>query len=165
MFSEMFFHPLFNDEEIDLERGVIIEEKREDEEHPASVLQEQFWSMVCGDQPWGHPIIGLEENILSFQKEDFIQYRKDLYTPDNCLLSIAGGFDEQEVLALAQQHFGHMQGTCQRELPPFLHETITNRHLTLDREAVQTHLLFAFPGIPLKQWEQTFVQDIIAHIL
>lgn len=106
--SDLYLNPLFNAEEIQKERGVIIEEINMIEDTPMRRVHDLFGALLYGDQPAGWQISGQKEVILRLQREDFIRYRTKHYIAPATTVVIAGSFDEKKVLAEVKKTFGHL---------------------------------------------------------
>ena len=95
---DMFFNSLFSSEEIEKEKNVILEEISMYEDMPEDVVADILFSTIYKEKSLGLPILGPRENIKNFTQDDFKNYFKERYTPSNITLSIAGNFDENEVI-------------------------------------------------------------------
>ena len=105
--SDMTLNSLLKQEEIDREKGVIIEEMNMYEDTPMRKVAEVYEQLLYGDTPLGRDIIGTKETVSSFNHSDFSSYMKRLYAPSNALIVIAGGMqDKDEVLTHVQEKFG-----------------------------------------------------------
>src|SRR5271154_2443035 len=96
--SDLYLNPVFNPEEIEKERGVIIEEINMYEDTPTRRVQEIFASLLYGDQPAGWDIGGQKEIIHTLQKKDFVKYRDERYVASGTLVVVAGKFNEKAVV-------------------------------------------------------------------
>ena len=103
--SDIFFNSALLDEEIDKERKVILEEISRDEDDPEDVCNEGLASVFYGDTPMGRPILGSRENVNSFKSQDIKNYLDSYYIPNNTIISIAGSFKIEDVIALASKYF------------------------------------------------------------
>ena len=103
--SDIFFNSALLDEEIDKERKVILEEISRDEDDPEDVCNEGLASVFYGDTPMGRPILGSRENVNSFKSQDIKNYLDSYYVPNNTIISIAGSFKTEDVIALASKYF------------------------------------------------------------
>lgn len=88
--SSMLKESLLVEEEIEREKGVIIEELRMYRDNPSRYIWELYEALQFGDQPLGWDIGGDEETIKSLKREDFISYLDSLYCPENMVLVLAG---------------------------------------------------------------------------
>jgi predicted Zn-dependent peptidase len=104
--SDMLLNSLFEEKEIEREKGVIIEEIKLYQDTPIAYVEEVFEKLLYGDTPAGWRVIGTKKNVLGFKRENFVNYLRNHYSSKNSLLVIAGKIDPQNALNLAQQYFG-----------------------------------------------------------
>jgi predicted Zn-dependent peptidase len=90
--SQMLLHSLLLEDEIEREKGVIIEEMNMYEDTPARKVGDLLDSMVYKGSPLGFDIIGTKETVSSFTRKTFLDYMEELYAPSNAVLVVAGGF-------------------------------------------------------------------------
>ncbi len=90
--ADMFLNSLFEQKEIDREKGVIIEELNMYEDNPMMHIEDVFEQVLYGDTPAGWDTIGTKENILSFKQKDFLNYFNSQYNPDSTVICLAGNF-------------------------------------------------------------------------
>lgn len=102
--SSMLKEPLFLEEEIDREKGVIIEEMRMRKDSPQSYIWTLYEMLMYGDQPLGWDIIGDEKTINSINREDILNYTKSLYSPKNMVLVFAGKIPKN-IKELSEKYF------------------------------------------------------------
>lgn len=93
--SDMFFNSKFDSEEINRERGVIIEEINMCHENPMMYIEDVFEECLYGDTPAGRELIGPKKNILAFQRKDFVDYFSKHYRADNTIVCLAGSFNKK----------------------------------------------------------------------
>ena len=103
--SDMLLHSTFAEDEIERERGVILEEYNMYLDTPSSQVSFDFERHLFGDQPLGWEEIGTMEAIKSLQRDDFLDYRAKLYTADNTVVSIAGAFGEGALTEMVSSNF------------------------------------------------------------
>ncbi len=101
--SDMLFAPLLNQEDIDREKGVIIEELNMYVDTPQYHISNVFEQLIFADSSLAHDIIGYKDSIRSLTSADFQSFLQQYYGPENLLLVVAGGLDkinqDQKVLA------------------------------------------------------------------
>ncbi|OGE35435.1 hypothetical protein A3C32_03205 [Candidatus Daviesbacteria bacterium RIFCSPHIGHO2_02_FULL_41_14] len=88
--SSMLKEPLMVAEEIEREKGVILEEMRMYRDDPARYSLDLYEMLQFGDQPLGWEVIGTEKAIKSMKREDFLEYINSLYSPENMALIYVG---------------------------------------------------------------------------
>lgn len=93
--SDMMTNSLFKEEEIEREKGVIIEEIHMYEDTPMRKVAEVFENLMFGDTPMGWDIAGTADVIRSIKREDFLSYVSSLYKTGNMVVAVAGGIDDK----------------------------------------------------------------------
>jgi len=102
--SDLVLHPLFREEDIEKEKGVIIEEIKMHRDTPLSYVADLWEEVLYGNQPAGWLIIGKEKNINRFKKEDVYSYFKSQYSPKNTVVCLAGKIDDK-IFEKAKNYF------------------------------------------------------------
>jgi predicted Zn-dependent peptidase len=161
--SDMLLHASFPPEEIDKERGVIMEEERMYQDTPMYRAGWDFEELLYGDTPLGWDTIGSEEVIKSVTQADFQKHKDELYGPHNCVLAFSGKITEKEAMALATEFFGALGGGSKRTFEA-LKEYGPKRTFLRKKNTEQAHLVYGVPGISSVD-ENHFVHKILAIIL
>ena len=104
--SDMLFCSSYPQEEIEKERGVILQEKAMYEDDPSSVNEDLFYLKAFGDTAFGRSIIGTTENIKRFTRDDFVNYRLKNYKTNEMIIGVCGNITEKEVKELSEKYFG-----------------------------------------------------------
>ncbi|MFH0773129.1 MAG: pitrilysin family protein [bacterium] len=91
--SDMILHPLLEVDEIEREKGVIVEEINMYEDMPARKVGDIFEEVMYKGSPLGYDIAGTKETVQSFDRSTFTDYIEELYHPNNTVVVLAGGFD------------------------------------------------------------------------
>lgn len=139
--SDMYLNPLFDEKEIEKEKGVIIEEINMYEDLPQYKVQNLITELVYGDQPAGWEITGPKENIQKISRADFINYRNKFYTSSATTVVVAGNFDEGKVLNNIEQIFSAMP-KLERGTKEKVKDTQIKPEISLfKKETDQTHLI------------------------
>ena len=89
--SDMILHPLLKAEEIEREKGVIVEEINMYEDAPQRKVGDLFEQLLYGGTPLGLDTTGTKETVTKFTRQTFLEYMNRLYHPDNAVLVVAGG--------------------------------------------------------------------------
>lgn len=92
---DMLFHSLFDNEEIEKEKKVILEEINMYEDDPNSFIQEEFSKNLFKDNELGYSILGDKNLIKKINKEILLKYYEDHYRPENMIVAVTGNFDEK----------------------------------------------------------------------
>lgn len=161
--SDMLLHASFPPEEIDKERGVIIEEERMYQDTPMYRAGWDFEELILGDHPLGWDTIGTEEVIRSVKQDDFQKHKDALYTPDNAVLAFAGRITKEEANAFAEKFFAKLSGKKSREFAAF--KTFNPKKIFLrNKNTEQAHLVLGVPGVSSLDPDH-FTHKLLAIIL
>ncbi len=164
MLSSMFNESLFDAEEIEKEKGVIIEEMRMVKDNPDRYVSHLYDQLLFGDQPLGWDVIGTEETVSSFKREDFINYVKTRYTTENVALVFAGNLPDN-ILELAEQYMGQFvtKGTVKSE--SFQQPTYSYPKVDIFfKQTDQAKLVMGVPGFDRKD-PKRYATRILAVVL
>lgn len=93
---------LLRAEDIEAERGVILEEIAMVDDDPSDLVHDQFAGVLFGDSPLGRPILGTEETILGISRESIVDFYRSFYQPESLVIAIAGNVDHDQAVALAE---------------------------------------------------------------
>ncbi len=96
--SDIYLNPTFPQKDIDIERGVIIEEINMYEDIPQHVVGNIWQELLYPDTAAGRQIIGPKENIRKFNQQDFVSYHKLHYIPAKTVFVVAGNIDEKKII-------------------------------------------------------------------
>nr|AMW91809.1 mitochondrial-processing peptidase subunit beta-like protein [Dermanyssus gallinae] len=99
-------NPKLGEQEIERERGVILREMEEVEGNLQEVVFDHLHAVAYQGTPLGLTILGPTKNIKSLQRQDLKDYIDTHYTGSRIVLACAGGVDHDELVKLAEQHFG-----------------------------------------------------------
>jgi predicted Zn-dependent peptidase len=94
--SDMLLNSKMDSEEIEREKGVIIEELNMYEDNPMMHVEDIFESCLYGDNPAGWETIGTKENIKKFQQKDFLDYLDSQYGANSAYIVLAGKISEKD---------------------------------------------------------------------
>src|SRR6056297_1062824 len=110
----MLSNSTFKQEEIDKERGVILEEINMYRANPMMRLEDVFESCLYGDNSAGWEVIGTKENIKKFQRKDFVNYYKKQYGANNLHLVLAGNLPKN-INNLSKKYFSNFNKNTKKE--------------------------------------------------
>ncbi|MFH7882613.1 MAG: pitrilysin family protein, partial [Candidatus Aenigmatarchaeota archaeon] len=105
LMSDLLINPLFNEEEIEKEKNVILEEINFHKDNPIALIFDETLKTCYGDQPAGWSILGREEVIKKINSEKIKNYFKKHYSSKNSLIVIAGNFDKNKILKTLEKYF------------------------------------------------------------
>jgi len=162
--SDMLINSKFAQEEIEKERGVILEEYNMYQDTPMYQVGWDFERLLFGDQPMGWDQIGTKKIIQSLQREQFKEYKDSLYTPDNAVISISGHFDENEVMDLVSKYFPFEDSKRGKSFIPYQKMETKERIISQHKKTEQGHIIIGVEGVPARHQDE-FVEKILSVIL
>jgi len=142
--SDLYLNPLFVPEEIEKERGVIIEELNMYEDTPMRKVQDIFLSLMYGDQPAGWDVGGTKEVIRKLAREDFVAYRGERYVMPGTAVVVAGSFNEKAVIQQVQKAFANLKRRPVQGKPKTREHQKKPALLLKLKESDQGHLVLGF---------------------
>lgn len=104
--ADMVYNSLFDNEMIERERKVILEEMAMYQDSPEDFVHEQLESEMWRNNPLGMPIIGTKETLAGIDRKMLVNFTGIHMSPCNTVLSVAGNFDEDKMLAIMERLFG-----------------------------------------------------------
>lgn len=144
--SDMLFNSRFSPEDIEREKGVIIEEINMSEDIPEDVLTDLHSTAVWGEDSISMPILGTSNIIKSFTRDEIIRYVKSHYIPENSVLSISGKVDMNEIEKLTLKYFGTWSFK-DRSITKYSTPKILNNHLFKQKDIEQFHISLGMYGL------------------
>lgn len=144
--SDMFFHSIFDEEELKKEKKVVYEEIKMYEDAPDDIVHDVLARASYGDHPLGYPILGTEETLSKFNRDTLTQYMNETYTPDNVVISIAGNIHDNFIEEVEKLFGSYETGHSKRE---YIKPDFFNTHLTKKKSTEQAHLCIGYNGLPV----------------
>ncbi len=162
--SDLYLNPIFDVNEIEKEKGVVIEELSMYEDMPQRKIGDIFLHLLYGDQPAGWDVGGEKDIIRKLTKDDFIKYRNANYLAQATILVISGAFDERAVIKQAEAAFANMPiGDKQGKLK--VTEAQKKPELFVKfKECEQTHIMIGFRAFDIFD-KRRFTLEVLSDIL
>lgn len=162
--SDIYLHTVFNPEEINKERGVIIEEINMILDTPMRYIGHLWMELLYGDQPAGWDVIGRKEIIQKLTKENFLKYRSEHYLPQATVVVVSGKFDEEKIMEDVQNTFGSIK-IAAKSAKVKTREQQTKPSILLKTKATdQTHLILGVRAFDIFN-ERKYALGVLADIL
>jgi predicted Zn-dependent peptidase len=164
--SDMVLNPLMKPEEIEREKGTIIQEIRMYEDTPMMHIGDIFEELVFEGNPLGRDTAGTEKTVKGIKRDDFVSYRKIHYQPDQMLVTVAGGIDESNVMKLVEKYFAsvkpHEEGSFKGR--KFAVKQTKPQFKLQHKKSEQAHLILGFMAEG-RNYEKRFAQGLLSVIL
>jgi predicted Zn-dependent peptidase len=147
--ADMFFNSKFDSEEIDKERGVVIEEISMYEDSPEDLVHDLFSQAVWSGNPLGMSILGTEDSLENLNKERIVNFFNENYIPQNIVISVVGNLKHNEVVKKIKSYFDKAEkkdnSAANIIMPRFEPEYTLKNKVT-----EQVHLCMGFSGVDIR---------------
>ncbi len=162
--TDLYMNPVFDVNEIEKEKGVIIEELNMYEDLPMRKVSEVFMDLLYGNQPAGWDVGGKKEIIRILNREDFLKYRGQHYLAKSTLIVVAGAFDEKDIISKIEKGFGHI-GDTEKGKKLAVVESQTKPAVKVKyKEVDQTHIILGCRAFSLRD-SRRYILDVLADVL
>lgn len=143
--SDLYLNPTLPAEDLEKERGVILEEVSMYEDLPQRKVWMVLSELLYGDVPAGRSILGPRENIKKFTRDDFVDYRSKHYVASKTIVIVAGDVSAGTVLREVKKNFKDIPKGKKLSKPAVRVKQSTPRLLVHKKKTDQTHIVVAFP--------------------
>ena len=164
MIGDMMLNATLIEEEINKERGVILEEYNMYQDTPMYQVGWDFERLLFGDQAMGWDQIGTKETINSITRDQIVDYKHALYTPDNTIISVAGNITEDEAIDLVKKYFPFKDDKHTIEPKPYIKMDTSKKVILQNKKTEQAHLIIGTEGVPARHADE-FTEKILSVIL
>ncbi len=142
--GDILCHSAFTPEEIERERGVIIQEIGRANDTPDDIIFDHFQETAYPSQPMGRPVLGTEAIIRAMPRETLTGYMARHYTPDRIIVAAAGNLEHEAVLDLVSRHFADLPDHPAPTIEPGRYRGGEFREA---RDLDQVHIVLGFPAV------------------
>ena len=161
MLTDIMFHSVYDQDEITKEKNVVLQELAQTKDNPEEMVFEYFSEASFTNQAVGRTILGTEENILSFNREQILEFVHQHYVAPRIIISAAGNLTHEELLELLTEKFAPFPSTE----PAILEKAVyTGGHrFEHDPELAQFHLVVGYEGLAIDSSEY-YKLEMLANI-
>ncbi|HDR88700.1 MAG TPA: insulinase family protein [Bacteroidetes bacterium] len=149
LISDIVFHSIFPEKELEREKEVIIDEIRSYLDNPAELIFDDFEELVFRHQPIGRNILGTEHSVSRFTREDVLRFITNHYHTSDMVLSSVGNVPFPRLVRWFEKYFGNVPALLRKEsrsLPGPYHP----EKLTLEKNTYQTHCVLGTTAYDVK---------------
>lgn len=145
LLADMIKNSVFRESDIELEKNVVTEEIAMYEDSPEDLVFDLLEEHAFSGSGLGKSITGTRESVRSVTRDEILEHMGSFYVPENMVLSVAGNFDEKELIALAEEYFGDIP-----ERPGEMGETFKPKFHTgkdvLEKDIEQANIAVGYEG-------------------
>jgi predicted Zn-dependent peptidase len=162
--ADMLLHSRFDGEEIEREKGVIVEELNMYLDTPSDHLPDVYDELLYGDTPLGRKIVGSKETVRAATRETFLDYIGEWYVPRRTVVGLGGAVTDL-ALGAVEEHFGGLGDRESGSFEPFTANGATGPEIRLDvRDSDQLHIRIGGGGLSLSDPDR-YVAQVLSAIL
>lgn len=115
---DVVFHATMSERDVEVERGVVLEEIAMRDDDPEDLLHEAFTEALLGDHPLGRSVLGTEDSINGMTRAALRGFHRRRYQPHRMVLAVAGNVDHGQVLRLARRSIGDRLAGDEQPMAP-----------------------------------------------
>ncbi|HUY70623.1 MAG TPA: pitrilysin family protein [Gaiellaceae bacterium] len=159
---DMLRHSKFDPEEIEREKGVILEEMNMYQDTPRDHIGTVYENLMFGDNPLGWEVLGTKETIKAATRETFTGYLDEWYTPERMVIGISGMVGD-ELTPMLEELLGEMSPNGNRKPAPAQLDRSPGPHVAVHhKDADQAHLILGVPSYPIEHPDRYALQMLSA---
>ncbi len=151
---DMFFNSVFRPEDVEAERGVILEEIGMYEDAPEDLCSERLFAGIYKGHPLARPILGTPATLGKMTGESMKAYMDAHYLGGNIVIALSGSFEQRHIDYLAERFAVARPGAEKTPKAPLYKPTVTAKRKRIE----QNHLCLAFPACSFNSPERYKVQ-------
>ena len=146
LLSDMLFNSLFKDEDLNIEKNVVLEEINLYNDSPEELIHDIVQQTVWPQGALGMPVLGTPDVLNNIGRDEIHDYMRRMYYPENCVIAIAGNFDESKLKDQVAKYFGTWPETTPQK--DECNETIfTPEEKRIKKDTEQVHFCTAYKSI------------------
>jgi predicted Zn-dependent peptidase len=142
--ADILTAPTFEEIELERERQVVLQEIGQARDTPDDIVFDHLQAVIYPDQPMGWPILGEDETVTGFRREDLRAYMNANYRAADMTLVASGAVDHETIVKLAEEKFANLN---RGNVPEALPALYVGGDMRGSHELEQAHVTFAFPGV------------------
>jgi len=163
LLTDIVTSPRFDDADVEMERGVILEEIKMVEDTPDDLVHELFVTAFWPDHPLGRPILGTEETVNRLKRDQIVEHYRETFHPSNLIFCASGNIRPEEIMPFLEEHFPPDARTPLRR--EWSAPTPTQHVIYREkRELEQVHLCLGSRGYP-QQDDERYAAALFNSIL
>ena len=117
LLSDMFINSLFNSEELEREKGVVLQEIKMVEDTPDDIIHDIFSETFWKDAPMGRSVLGTKASVKALKRTDIKTYMRARYNPASVFITVAGGLKHASIVKRLDDSFGAIKARGGWKLP------------------------------------------------
>jgi predicted Zn-dependent peptidase len=142
--ADILTHPIFDEGELERERQVVLQEIGQARDTPDDIVFDHLQAAVYPEQAMGWPILGNEQTVGGFTRDDLDKYMRANYRAGGMVLISSGAVEHAQMVDLALRHFVDLRPG---EGPKGETARYVGTDIRTEEKLEQVHVTYAFPGV------------------
>jgi len=142
--GDILTHSSFDPDELERERGVILQEIGQANDTPDDIIFDHFQETAFPAQPMGRPVLGTDKRIKTMKRDVLTGYMRRHYAASNTVVAAAGNLEHDRFLELVQGHFADLP---REPAPPTVPGVYAGGEFREGRDLDQVHIVLGFPSV------------------
>lgn len=109
--ADILIHSKFDKDEMNKERGVILEELKMYEDNPMMLLNDILEEVMYKNSSLARLVIGSRETISKISREQLLKFKDEFYCPNNVIVGVAGKMNQASTIDLVKEYFGKLKAS------------------------------------------------------
>ena len=163
LFSDIFFHSVFPEQELEREKQVVADEIRAYQDQPAEQIFDDFEDMIFAGHPLGRNILGTANGLKKIGKTEILDFIRNNYVLDQVVIASVGDIDFNRLVRLVSKFFSEQpeRGSAQCRVPFSCYIPVSREH---KKKIFQVHCLLGAPAYPFSD-ERKFALALLNNML
>jgi predicted Zn-dependent peptidase len=162
--SDLFLNPLFNEEEIEKERGVILQEINMYEDMPQQKVLRSLIGVMYGDQSMGWETLGTKKSVGKIHKKDILKYRNSNYTLSDSMIIVSGGIDKYSAFEKIKSAFSETKKENGDNKFKFSDYQLEPKVKIFNKKIDQSHFILGIKAFDMFD-EKRYIISVLSTIL
>lgn len=159
--DDLVFRPLIREEDVEKERGVIVEEIHMYEDNPKAKVSRVIDEVIFPNHPLGRDIGGTEATVNAISQKDIASFHNSLYSPSNIVVGLAGNYS-QGFLADLRETLSAKKDTDTKAFEEFVFTQKNPQFKIIDQKTEQTHFCLNFKAYPYSHPDRRVLRMLMA---
>ncbi len=154
LFEDIVFHSTFPEDELEKERGVILDEIASYLDQPEEAIQDDFEALLFKGHAMGNNILGTPETVSAFSKADIQEFIRNNYNTSEMIFAVFGDYSFEKVIKLSEKYWGQVPANhpVKNRITPHSNDAIKNVIL---KPISQTHCIIGTQAYKAKHPDRT----------
>ena len=144
LLADMVINSTFPKDEIEKERSVILAEIRTSKDDIEDLSFKKTNEIAFKESYLRYDVIGLEENVNNFKREELVKFYNENYTPNNAVVTMVSSFDHEQALKLIEENFNNWDKGVNREKSIALEDNVKGEFTSYKNEIEQSTIVYLF---------------------